>query len=66
MREYPNLLRLRYEHIAPAFGKRYFDEIGKDKDLFRGDVIVTEKLDGCLHYNMTIYTDRGLIISGRL
>lgn len=46
MLEYPNLLRIRYGHIAPAFGKRYFDEIGKEKDLFRGEMIVTEKVDG--------------------
>lgn len=46
MIEYPDLLRIRYDHISPAHGKRYFDEIGSYKDLFKQEVVVTEKVDG--------------------
>jgi len=43
MFQYPNLLRIRYDHIAPAIQKRYFEN---PKDVFSQEVVVTEKVDG--------------------
>jgi len=44
--EYPSLLRIRYDNISPAYGKRYFEEIGDYKDLFKQELVITEKVDG--------------------